>query len=73
MANVPPFPRRIGPAGFGVLTRWVMVCRPRDLVPLMRRAGCGSRVGGGRWIEPRRIGPVIKALRRDTDPLATPL
>jgi hypothetical protein len=36
----------------------------------MRRAGGVWDPGGGRWIvDPRRIGPVIRELRRTTDPL----
>jgi hypothetical protein len=36
----------------------------------MREAGGVWDPGGGRWIiDPRRIGPVIRELRRSTDPL----
>jgi hypothetical protein len=43
---------------------------PQDLAPMMRRAGGVWEPGLRRWlIEPRRIGPVIRALRRETDPL----
>jgi len=43
---------------------------PADLAPLMRRAGGQWEPGSRRWlIEQRRIRPVIRALRRDTDPL----
>jgi hypothetical protein len=41
-----------------------------DLVPLMRRAGGVWEPGTRRWlIERQRIGPVIRELRRMTDPL----
>ncbi len=61
---------RIGPAEFGKLGAWIAVRCPRDLAPLMRRAGGLWEPGSPRWlIERRRIGPVIRALRRSTDPL----
>jgi hypothetical protein len=41
-----------------------------DLAPLMRRAGGLWEPGSRRWlIEQRRIGPVLRHLRRITDPL----
>jgi hypothetical protein len=41
-----------------------------ELAPLMRQAGGLWERGSGRWrIERRRIGPVIRSLRRVTDPL----
>ena len=58
-----------GPCAFGWLGRRVAVQCPRELAPLMAagRAANGTR---RRWlIEPRRIGPLIRALRRGTDPL----
>ena len=43
---------------------------PRELAPLMRRAGGMWEPGSKVWlIERRRIGPVIRALRGTTDPL----
>jgi hypothetical protein len=63
-------PARIGPAEFGTLGGMVAVRCPSDLAPLMRRAGGQWEPGSRRWlIERRRIGPVIRALRRTTDPL----
>ena len=62
-------PARIGPCELGQLGRWVTVRCPRELAPIMRRAG-EWEPGSRRWlIEARRIGPVIRALRRDTIPL----
>lgn len=63
-------PARIGPVEFGVLGGMVAVRCPRELEPLMQRAGALWEPGSRRWlIEPRRIGPVIRELRRVTDPL----
>jgi hypothetical protein len=60
----------IGPVMFGRLGGWVTVRCPRRLDPLMRRAGGLWEPGARLWlIEPRRIGPVIRALERTTDPL----
>jgi hypothetical protein len=43
---------------------------PRELDPVMSRAGGQREPGTRRWlIEPRRIGPVIRTLLHDTDPL----
>ena len=43
---------------------------PADLARIMRRAGGTWEPGSRRWlIELRRIGPVIRELRRVTDPL----
>ncbi len=48
----------------------VAVRCPADLVALMRRAGGTWEPGTRRWlIERRRIGPVLRELRRTTDPL----
>jgi hypothetical protein len=63
-------PTRIGPVEFGTLGRLVAMRCSRDLAPLMRKAGGVWEPGSRRWlIERRRIGPVIRALRRTTDPL----
>ena len=66
-------PGRIGPAEFSTLGAMVVVRCPRDLDPLMRKAGglWGSRGGGGRWLDraasrgaagPGRHGPACSAL-----------
>jgi len=64
-------PATIGPcllSGFG--EKWVAVRCPQDLDHLMRKAGGLWESGSRRWlIERRRIGPLIRNLRRDTDPL----
>ena len=69
-SRVPTLPTRIGPVEFGTLGGWVTVRCPRDLGPLMQKAGGQWEPGSRRWlIERRRIGPVIRNLRRTTDPL----
>jgi hypothetical protein len=65
-----PLPSRIGPVQFGALGGWVTVRCPRDYDALMRGAGGQWEPGSRRWlIERRRIGPVIRALERNVDPL----
>lgn len=66
----PNLPTRIGPAEFSPLGAMVAVRCPSDLAPLMRKA-CGLwEPGSRRWlIERRRINPLIRNLRRETDPL----
>jgi hypothetical protein len=67
MAGAVSVPARIGPCQFGHLGRWVTIRCPLEYDQLMRGAG---DPGGGRWIiDPRRIGAVIRVLRRVTDPL----
>ena len=66
----PAIPARIGPCEFGQLGAMIAVRCPSDFDPLMRRAGGLWEPGSRRWlIERRRIGPVLRALRRTTDPL----
>ncbi len=63
-------PARVGPVEFGELGAMIAVRCPRDYDPIMRKAGGLWEPGSCRWlIERRRIGPVIRALRRTTDPL----
>jgi hypothetical protein len=63
-------PARIGPAEFGTLGALIAVRCPHDLDHLMRRAGGQWEPGSRRWlIERRRIGPLVRTLRRHTDPL----
>jgi hypothetical protein len=66
----PPLPARIGPCEFAEFGRLVAVRCPCELADVMRRAGGQWEPGSRRWlIERRRIGPVIRILRRTTDPL----
>jgi hypothetical protein len=64
-------PARIGPAEFSDFgPAYVAVRCPSDLVPPMQQAGGLWEVGSKRWlIRRRRLGPVIRKLRRATDPL----
>jgi hypothetical protein len=63
-------PARIGPVEFGTLGGMVAVRCPSGFDHLMQRAGGLWEPGSRRWlIERRRIGPVIRALYRSTDPL----
>jgi hypothetical protein len=65
-----PVPVRIGPCELGELGAMVAVRCPRDFDPLMRQAGGVWEPGSRRWlIERRRIGPLVRNLRRATDPL----
>jgi hypothetical protein len=63
-------PRQIGPCQFGELGAMIAIRCPHDYDNVMRRAGGLWEPGSGRWlVERRRIGPVIRALERSTDPL----
>ena len=65
-----PLPGHIGPAEFGTLGTWITIRCPRELAPLVRKAGGIWEPGSRRWlVERRRIGPLIRGLRRATDPL----
>jgi hypothetical protein len=66
----PPVPVRVGPCGFEILGAMVAVRCPHDFDPLMRKAGGQWEPGSRRWlIERRRLGPLVRNLRRATDPL----
>ena len=70
LAEEAAMPGHIGPAEFSVLGSMVAVRCPRDLDPLMRKAGGMWEPGSRRWlIERRRINPLVRNLRRATDPL----
>jgi hypothetical protein len=70
MAGGVAIPARIGPVEFGALGKMVAVRCPHELDPIMRRAGGLWEPGTRRWlIERRRLGPVLRHLRRTTDPL----
>ena len=63
-------PPRIGPVELTALGGMIAVRCPSDLDPLMRKAGGMWEPGGRRWlIGRRRMGPLIRNLRRATDPL----
>jgi hypothetical protein len=66
----PPLPTRIGPVEFAEFGRMVAVRCPQDFAHILQRAGGVWEPGSRRWlVERRRIGPVIRALQRATDPL----
>jgi hypothetical protein len=70
MSRETDLPARIGPVEFEAWGGMVAVRCPLDLDPLMRKAGGMWDPGLRRWlIEPRRMGPLIRNLRRTTDPL----
>jgi hypothetical protein len=61
---------QIGPCALEAWgAKWVAVRCPRELASKMRAAGGLWEPGSRRLIERRRIGPVIRALERDTDSL----
>jgi hypothetical protein len=63
-------PARIGPAEFSMLGNLVAVRCPVELEPLVQKAGGMWEPGSKRWlVEQRRLGPLIRDLRRVTDPL----
>ena len=63
-------PVRIGPAEFSAMGSMVAVRCPRKLDPLMEKAGGQWDPSSKRWlVERRRINPLVRNLRRATDPL----
>jgi hypothetical protein len=63
-------PQGIGPCEFGQLGALIAGRCPSDLDPLLRQAGGRWEPASRRWlVEPRRLGPLVRALRRATDPL----
>jgi hypothetical protein len=63
-------PARIGSAEFQALGSMIAVRCPSDLDPWMRKAGGLWEPGSRCWlIERRRMGTLIRNLRRNTDPL----
>jgi hypothetical protein len=70
LAAPPVVPTRIGPAEIALVGALVAVRCPSDLDPWMQKAGGLWDPGGRRWlIERKRMGPLIRNLRRVTDPL----
>lgn len=66
----PTLPPRIGPVQFSLLGNMVAIRCPAELVPLVQKAGGQWEPGSRRWlVQRRRIGPLIRNLRRATDPL----
>jgi hypothetical protein len=66
----PALPDRVGPCEIGMLGRLVAIRCPHELAPILQAAGGLWEPGSRRWlVERRRLGPVIRALQRATDPL----
>jgi hypothetical protein len=60
----------IGPAEFRDFGALVAVRCPSELAPLLRQAGGQREPGSRQWlVERRRLGPLVRNLRRVTDPL----
>jgi hypothetical protein len=63
-------PDHIGPCEFGTLGNQIAVRCPEELAHILQRAGAVWEPGIKRWLVQRlRMGPVIRALERATDPL----
>jgi hypothetical protein len=63
-------PMHIGPCQFSEHGAMVTVRCPSDFDPFMRQAGGLLEPGSRRWlVERRRLGPLVRNLRRVTDPL----
>ena len=68
--EVPPIPERLGPCRFGRLGFWITVQCPSEFDPLLLKAGAVWDPGDRRWLlRLHRVGPILRALRRHTDPL----
>lgn len=66
----PALPHHVGPAAISTLGQLVAIRAPRELDAVFRRAGGTWDPGARRWLlERRRLGPVLRTLRRVTDPL----
>ena len=48
-----PLPGHIGPAEFGTLGTWITIRCPRELAPLVRKAGGIWEPGSRRWLVER--------------------
>ena len=70
LALAPPLPARIGPVEFAEFGHMVAVRCPQEFDHILQHAGGMWEAGTRRWLVTRhRIGPVIRALERETDPL----
>ena len=70
MSRETELPRRVGPVEFAMFGSMVEARCPSELAPLMRKAGGMWEPAGRRWLlMRRRVGPLIRELRRTTDPL----
>jgi hypothetical protein len=70
MAQATDLPAHVGPCELSELGKLVAVRCPAELAHILRCAGAMWEPGSRRWlVQWRRIGPVIRALERATDPL----
>ena len=69
--TMPGLPARIGPVEFEQFgAKWVAVRCPAAFDEVMRLKGGVREAGSRRWLIPRwRINPLLRELRRATDPL----
>jgi hypothetical protein len=63
-------PCRVSPVEFEMMGGMMAARCPSELNPLMQRAGGFREPDGRRWLSiRRRVSPLIRELRRMTDPL----
>jgi hypothetical protein len=68
--TIPAMPMHIGPCEFSEVGALIAGRCPEDFDPFMRQAGGLWDPGTRRWlIERRRLGPLVRTLQRETDPL----
>jgi len=68
--ELPPIPERIGPCRFGRLGAWITVQCPDEFDALLMEADAVWEPGQRRWLlRLHRLGPVLRTLRRRTEPL----
>jgi hypothetical protein len=71
VAAVTPIPERVGPCRFGRRGLWITAQCPPELDTLMRNAGGTWDPSARLWLlRIHRLGPVLRALRRTTNPLS---
>jgi hypothetical protein len=70
VTGAPALPTYIGSTEFSEFGVWVAVLCPRDIEPLVPKAGGIWEPGSKRWlVKRRRMGPLVRNLKRATDPL----
>jgi len=67
--QVPPIPDRTGPCRFGRLGDWITTECPRELDQMRNAGGMWDPDARRSLLRRHRIGPVLRTLRRRTDPL----
>jgi hypothetical protein len=69
MAQEIDLPAHVGPCEFSTLGKLIAVRCPKELAHILQRGRRRSLGRGGGWCNGCRIGPVIRARERATDPL----